>query len=139
MRVMCAEGRAFRALMIAGALAGAFGSARGEPSARVAATADSLLSLGAQFEDAWNRLLCDELQAARRDARAARELRAVEGEVAAREPAALGSHIASDALRLRSHWRSQQLRLRVAAMQAETVAVRVRGSDPARAESLYAI
>lgn len=99
--------------------------------------ADSVLSLGARFEDGWNDLLCRELRATLDGRRESGALRDAESRIAKGEPGRLGSTIAPDALRLRKRWSTHEYESRLAAAAAESVAIRSRTTRPALADSAY--
>ncbi|TMQ74029.1 MAG: CHAT domain-containing protein [Candidatus Eisenbacteria bacterium] len=129
------------ALVALAALALAALPAAGQPYARFAGP-DSVLApavkaSGAQFENAWNALLVAELRATLARADSAARLLALARRVAGAEAAALGSHIAEGAMRLRARWTPEQRRQRVEAAVAESAGTAARDArDFDRADSL---
>ena len=91
-----------------------------------------------RFEARWNALFVAGLRARGVHADSARVLERLARRVAASEPAALGSHVAGDALRLRERWSRGDCALRVRAAVRESLAVAARaGRNFDRADSLY--
>jgi CHAT domain-containing protein len=101
------------------------------------ALAPAIRSSGAQFETAWNALLVAEIRAAAARADSAGRLAALARRVAGAEPAAIGSRIGAEALRLRTRWTAPQRAMRVAAAVAESLGtVAQTRRDFPRADSL---
>jgi CHAT domain-containing protein/Tfp pilus assembly protein PilF len=132
------------ALVVAAGLALALAAspAAAQPYARFAVPDSALVGAvkasGAQFEAAWNALLVSELRASLARADSAARLMGLARRVADAEPAVLGSHIAPDALRLRTGWTRAQRRLRIDAAVAESLGAAARTArDFPRADSLF--
>lgn len=134
--------RAALALAVGFALLGVTFPAAAQPYARFAVPEGEFVSAvkasGAQFEPAWNALLVAELRASLASADSAARLLSLALRVAGTEPRALGSHIAGDALRLRTRWVPEQRRLRVRAAVAESLgAAALAARNFLRADSLF--
>ncbi len=116
--------------------------AAAQPYARFAvpdsALAGAVRANGAQFETAWNALLVTELRASLARQDSAARLLALARRVAGAERSALGSRIATDALRLRAGWSAAQRRLRIAAAVDESLGAAAQAvQDYPRADSLF--
>lgn len=116
-------------------------SAGAQPYARFAvpdsARVHAIAAARADYESAWNALLVSEIRATLAKADSAKRLATLERDVAAAEPMALGSRIAPDALALRKRWKKDQLRARVEAAVAESLATAARAARAyERADSL---
>jgi CHAT domain-containing protein/Tfp pilus assembly protein PilF len=132
------------ALVAAAGLALAFAASpvAAQPYARFAvpdsALGGAVKASGTQFEAAWNALLVSELRASLARADSAARLLSLARRVADAEPTALGSHIAPDALRLRTGWTRAQRRLRISAAVAESLGAAARATRGfPRADSLF--
>ncbi len=93
---------------------------------------------GGGYEAAWNALLVQELRERLGRSDSAKARFALALRVAAAEPAAFGSRIAADAMKLRTTWTRPRWRARVAAAEAESLAAAAQAArDLARADSLF--
>ncbi len=131
------------ALVVLGLVAGLGERAEAQPYARFAvpdsALPQALRAGRTDYESAWNALLVSEIRAQQAHADSARRLARLARDLAGAEAAALGSRIGPDALALRRRWNKSDLRARVSAAVAESLAAVARGRrEFDRADSLLA-
>ena len=135
----------WRRIAIVAGLAIAAGSrTEAQPYARWVAPdsvlAPALRASGGGYERAWNVLLVAELRARLARADSAARLAALARRVATAEPGVFGTHIASDAWRLRGTWRPGEQRTRVAAAVAESLGQAAQDAQEwPRSDSLFRV
>lgn len=105
--------------------------AAAQPYARFAvpdsALPAALAAARGDFENAWNALLVTEIRSSMVRTDSTRRLTRMAVAVVKAEPQALGSRVAHDAWELRRRWSKTELRLRVSAAMAESLAAAARG------------